>query len=278
MNILYFAKHGSGGNDDEGAVAYALRALGHDVEEVHERHADLGGRCADLLLCHHPADPARLAAFHGPKVYWCFDRVVGWSNERSIWAAAMRDVCDLGFHTDGDFVDQDRTGKLRWLPQGADERRLASSIRVSDHGVLFVGSIRGRESFVDWCFREIGGAFHHVPHGVHGDELMELIRRTAVVVAPDSPVSDRYWSNRVYLILSMGGFLLHPWSAGLAEQYGGLELMMYKDRRHLLQLLTTSNDVRAAYVAAGLKATIEKHLYRHRCAELMRYVAEFLCA
>ena len=36
MNILYIGRHNQPNNDDEGAVAWSLRRLGHSVTEIEE--------------------------------------------------------------------------------------------------------------------------------------------------------------------------------------------------------------------------------------------------
>ena len=40
MKIVYVAKHHSGDNDDEGAICYALEALGHEVVRFRENEGD----------------------------------------------------------------------------------------------------------------------------------------------------------------------------------------------------------------------------------------------
>ena len=55
MRIAYVARHGGHGNDDEGAVAYALTQLGHEVILVHEADALVAPSLipeADFLLFH----------------------------------------------------------------------------------------------------------------------------------------------------------------------------------------------------------------------------------
>src|SRR5437762_2659363 len=81
MKILYVAKHGSGGNDDEGAITHALRVLGHEVDCVHEDYdrrptgVNPFARPRDLVLFHKWNDFDQLRALSGPKCFWYFDLV-----------------------------------------------------------------------------------------------------------------------------------------------------------------------------------------------------------
>ncbi len=82
MRILYLARHGSGGNDDEGAIQFALEQLGHTVIAVSEDCTSLNGIPANMLLCHHYHELARLAKVRIPKVSWCFD-LIDWPEPKA---------------------------------------------------------------------------------------------------------------------------------------------------------------------------------------------------
>lgn len=314
MKILFVAKHASGDNDDEGAIAFALRALGHEVVEVHEmrRHRDRPIESIDADLCLFLKWPtvSEIAetAKRMPVVYWHFDMirsVIGdptlqaRSEHRMQWCADVLPHVTLGFHTDGDWIAADKSGKLRWLMQGADERvagfgRRYTATAVKSDGtavdlppILFTGMVnhgQKRREHVEHLRERWGERFAVMGDGgpkyrKHGRELADMFASVKVVVAPDGPSTDRYWSNRVYLTTGLGGFLLHPFCDGLDEQYGPNELMMYKDRAHLDELieryLDQANELeRQALMIEGHKATMRRHLYRRRVAELLRMVKE----
>lgn len=294
MRIVYIAKHDSGDNDDEGAITYALRQLGHRVMCVHERSVeDIGSASGDLILVHKLDCPVRLRRFSAPKVFWHFDLVESddWelqsrSIERRAWMAEATDVCDLGFCTDGDWVAKDTTGKLHWLMQGADERYVGAGHTPEENtggiDILFTGSqIHGgkRISFLNECRARYGDRFRMVGHRprerVHGRRLADLIASAKIVVAPDGPCSDRYWSNRVYLTLGFGGFLIHPLCARLMDHYGPNDISYYMSREAFHVLVDSyldRPDIRQDVAQHGYETTIAKHLYRHRCEELLRVV------
>jgi len=292
MKILYVAKHGSGGNDDEEAIAHALRQLGHQVTCVNERGFDgLTSTKYDFMLCHHFHNFDALKACIAPKVFWCFDRIhdddptlARRCEERGAWLARMIELCHVGFMTDGDAVTQ--WNRLHWLPQGADERVVGRGTKVPhrDIPILFTGAVRGcgakRQSFVDEMVARYSPNFVHVVKGIHGRAMADLIATSRIVVAPDFPISDRYWSNRVYNVLGFGGFLLHPRCTELSKHYtSGVHYIAYDSREQLHQLIDDYLRLdlsRQLVQQRALDCTIKEHTYRHRCEQLVATVKEVL--
>ncbi len=205
----------------------------------------------------------------------------------------MLDVVDLGFMTHGDQVAKDKTGKLRWLMQGADERVMGpgtphppskySPTWTGD--ILFTGSVihGGRRiSFVEEMQARYGDRFlafgHHPKERIHGRPLADLLATAKIVVAPDGPITDAYMSNRIYQALGFGAFLMHPYCGIAASHYRNTEhLFFYRDRPHLYalmdDLLQPEWDVQRRRIGmAGFKHTEARHTYRHRCAELVESV------
>lgn len=296
VRIVYVARHDQrDSNDDEGAITHALTMLGHDVQRIQERSSGKATRIpsADLLLFHKCSDVDMLRRFQGkcPRVFWYFD-LVDWRDstlsnrcrERIDWMQRITPEVDLGFCTDGDWVARDRSGKLYWLPQGADERVVGHghSSQPSSLPILFTGIRAGggrqRISWVDEVASRYPQQFHHVLRGCHGRELAEIIAGKAIVLAPDSPVMHKYWSNRVYMMLGFGACLIHPRCGGLLEHYlGGEEILYYTDRDSMYALIDHYLDPASAaerqrISEAGLQRTLREHLYRHRCQQLLSVV------
>lgn len=295
MRILYVAKHDQKrSNDDEGAVADALAKLGHDVQRVREVAGHTAYKIdADFCLFHHWSDFVSMRKIRCPKVFWCFDLIdcpdptlAKRCQERRDWIREATSLVDLGFCTDGDWVSGDNTRKLHWLTQGADQRFLGRAVSQRtiqpESTLLFTGIMRGgqqRQSFVSEMIARYGGRFNQYSGGKHGVELSGLIAGAKIVLAPDGPVTNRYWSNRVYLTLGYGGFLLHPFCNGLRQHYDDTELAYYRSRPELHELIEYflgRQDVASRLAAAGLARTVRDHTYVNRCAELVRIVKERL--
>lgn len=302
MKIAYVANHGCGGNDDEGAIRYALERLGHQVQAIPERSSAFTNfKDADLVLFHKWANPHVLRRAKAPRVFWYFD-LVDWpdpwlatrNRNRLAWMNQIVPRVDLGFCTDGDWVDRHNPeckNKLVWLPQGADERVVGAHPNKSKSvSLLFTGIGRaggsGRQQFLKWMQDEYPEKFHHQERGIYRGALQDLIGRTKVVIAPDSPVTDKYWSNRVYNAAGFGACVLHPFCDRLSSQYTHPdEIVFYVpgDRENLRtkidHLLGDAPGNREFREEVGMKALLRtqtEHLYRHRCETMLKVIKERL--
>lgn len=278
MRVLYVAKHNSGGSDDEGAICHALRKLGHMPVTLRECDAKLAPRFqADIALTHKLDGPLDVDM---PRANWFFDQVefddpmlCNSTERRRKFMGIMQTAARWNFATDGDWCC--KKGMMH-LPQGADERYLPAHASNGRNGVLFAGSVYGerRRSFYDELYAAVPD-FRYERRCFQA-RLRMIIGETAICVAPDWPLSDRYWSNRVYTFLGMGAFLLHPWSAGLAEHYAnGEEIVFYHTRTELHQLIReykSKPKERLAIAQAGLERTRAEHTYLHRVQALMQEV------
>lgn len=295
MKICYVANHQSGRNDDESAIAYALELLGHRVMRVSESTTK-PLPIADLLLCHHwgrdtGRAPEPIKRYTGLKAFWAFDMIYhndGAREHRSErnqqWRRNMTVVCNIGFLTDGDDISKSRNDKLHWLMQGADIRTVGYGAATEyQYDILFAGTGercgKKRLSFVREMHQRYGNRFLHVPYGIYRRDLADLIASCRLVVAPDSPVTDLYWSNRVYMTCGFGACLLHPHCAGLLNHYGSDELTYYTSRNDLhekIDNLLKLPEMCAELRKKSLACTLRDHTYVKRCEELLRIVGEHL--
>ena len=298
MKILYVAKHGSGGNQDEDAIAHALTTLGHEVIRIQEHKGGAAtGESADFLLFHKWS--GRMANKVIPwlkmkKVFWYFD-LVDYQQDPTLrkrnlnrinWMGSTVPMVDLGFCTDGDWVRKDYSGgKLVRLLQGADGRFIGKQNSARDPiEILFTGISKGggvkRIGFVDDMVTRYGDKFEHISSGSYQHSLGRRITRAKIVVAPDSPVTNYYWSNRVYTSLGFGAFMLHPYCKTLLSHYEDRkEIVYYKSRKELHKLIEyylSRPEERERIAEAGMKRTLAEHTYKHRCEKLIQIVKERL--
>lgn len=298
MRITYLAKHNSGGNDDEGAIAYALTALGHVVtcvEETawsarhravrHVRPPNLPG--GDLLLMHKCDNTDVIRSFSGAKVFFYPDLVTypdpslrSRCMARIAWMNRVVPCVDLGFCTDGDFTASDPLGKLVQLSQGADERFVGKSAAprgAAEPYILFTGITRGgvgRMEFVQAMARRYGKRFVQVERGLYQRELADRIADAGIGVCPDHPTTDRYWSNRVYNAAGFGACIVHPWCEQLTQQYESeKEILYYRNRDelfHQVDRALADAELRERLGTSALERTRQEHLYRHRLERLLQ--------
>lgn len=302
MRVLFVARHNSGDNNDEGAIAYALEQLGHTViyenEQRRCRNVDLASIKADALLFLKWEDfneIERLAEYHR-MFFWYFDLVSSQEDSLSArmhtrreWMSKTMRHVSAGFCTDGTWVRQNPDKPYYHLPQGADELAVGFGHPQPGHApILFTGMIHHGQKRADHIYHlqeRWGDKFEVLGdggsrHRIHGCKLKDRLASSKIIVAPDGPVSDHYWSNRVYLTLGFGGFLLHPHCEGLREHYEiGTELQTYSSREELDDLIEyylkdEHESERQRLMQAGYERTLKSNLYRHRCEELVKIMQE----
>jgi len=289
MRVLYIARHSQPNADDEGAIADALKFLGHEViclPEQTKRMQYEWPKC-DLVLFHKWDEPDALKQFDCPKAFWYFDLVdfpdptlAKRCQQRKDWMARTIPLVDVGFCTDGDWCKT--SDKLVWLPQGADQRIVGRGDPKGQQSVdiIFVGDQKGgkvRESFHAEMTHHYGAKYANVRSGLYRERLANRIAAVKIVVAPDGPITPYYWSNRVYNVLGFGAFLIHP-NCEVSKQYrDGEEIVLYSSRYTLHDLIDYYlNDPKARerISEAGLERTKAQHTYVHRCIRLIEVVRE----
>ncbi len=129
---------------------------------------------------------------------------------------------DLLFTTDGGHNKQfERAGcNHQLLRQGIHEPEHVIYDYPYDYDVAFVGGRKGHRSrprLINWLNSNYHTRFIHY-QDVRGLELNNKLSRVKIVVG-DSYPSPNYWSNRIYEVCGRGGFLLHPHTRGLEEEF-----------------------------------------------------------
>lgn len=310
MQILYVAKHDQpNSNLDEVAIAKSLQELGHSVIPVEQETVlgpgDLPSPSSyDLLLFHKWSGFRVFEKIDRPKVFWFFDLIkcpsrgfTRMCRHREQWARNALTYSDLGFFTDGDYVNEKLcernpiSNKVRWLPQGFNshsphhrihpESDLRHDPATQDYAydVFIPASVvlaKERVEFIEALRATFGARLKHVTDSCHGAELARLVRNSRTVVAPNFPVTDRYWSNRVYLMTGLHACLLHPKSKGLEDQYrNGIDFMTYGSFSELVSKIyrvINDNDLRNLIAQSGYDTTMLGHTYTHRCRVMLEEI------
>lgn len=278
MKIAYVANHGNRGSDDtEGHIAHALEKLGHRVVEIPQRGSPAGiPRSADLLLFHHwtNVNLGFLAEQPMPKACWYFDKI--W-NGRDKWIREIAPLCERVFMTDGTWAASSGIQNVSVLRQGIGDRDVRPGTPRPDRWkaqIAFLGSVYGeRTAFVAQLRAKYGERFQ-VYNDVFNRDLYDLCATVPILVAPAYPADDHYWSNRVYLALGSGGFLLHPRLAGLAEEYDdGVHLATYGSHAELedrIDHYLRHDQDRREIAAAGFARTHDNYSFTKRCQKLLK--------
>jgi len=295
MRILYVANFDAGGNRDEQAISWAFHELGYDVIELRERDARKAPKIkADMLLFHKWSDSDTLSSLSGKmtRVCWYFDLVDYSSdptlrarcNNRKLWMQRMTPHIDHLFCTDGDWVDQlskTRTNVYK-LSQGADSQiigRWEDNWTVNQNGPILFAGIRkggqGRQAFVSEMKKVYGNRFLHVERDLYREDLKELVSRSLCVTCPIEPVTNNYWSNRIYNAAGFGALVLHPRSSQLRHHYDKSEILFYSSMEDLHKQIESIRSQPAEHIDImknALERTEKEHTYFHRCETLIKHV------
>ncbi len=283
MKIAYVANHGNRGSDDtEGHIRHSLEKLGHEVRLIQQTGSPAGCGGADLLLFHHwtNVNPGFFAKLDMPKVGWYFDKV--W-NGRDKWIREIAPQCAKFFLTDGTFAAGAGIAQLSVLRQGIGDRDMRPGENLPHRypaSVAFTGSAYGeRAAWAEGLKKRYGYGFR-VYQDVFNRDLYDLCASVPIMVAPPHPADDHYWSNRIYLVMGSGGFMVHPRLAGLADEFEeGVHYAAYGSEDELYwtaDYYLKHPDERRKIAAAGTARMRERFTFTHRCQELLKEIRPLL--
>lgn len=271
MRICYVGKHNDAANQDEKHVATALTELGHEVILRHQAPKVDIPENTDVVLANHwyEADIDWLKTVEAFKCVWYWDKV--WNN-RDKWMARISPALDRIFLSDGTFAK----GKPKFtvLRQGYGHRMKREPI-IRDYGcdIAFLGSMYGKR--VDWYMdlkKRYQGRIRHFT-GIHGDQLEDLCHSIPIIVAPPFPSDDHYWSNRIYLIMGAGGFILHPKLEGLTDYEDGVHCSLYTDDIvEKIEYWLKHPKERELVRKQGKEKTRKDYSYKERCRKLIEAI------
>lgn len=283
MRILYVGKFDKPWAT-ENYVTWALRQHGCEVVPCLRGPLDLYRHRPDVLLFskHEPAwtrNMMRRANRMGiPTVAWIWDVYFGFRRHRPVQFHA-----DLLFTTDGGHESNFRA-------LGCNHRVLRQGIHAPEHviyppcyraDVAFVGGSKGhpsRKRLLRWLVRTYRGRYVRYTR-TRGLELNKTLATTKIIVGDSYPVQN-YWSNRIYEITGRGGFILHPTTVGLEDEFvDGQHYVAYErdnfDQLSALIQRYLGNDVARERIRQEGWRRCGDFTYSHRVAELLSHIRQF---
>lgn len=198
--------------------------------------------------------------------------------------------CDWVFTADGG--NQERFRELginhHWLPPGVYEPECYEGTPQYHYtfDIAFVGSWQGhyhpewehRRQLVDWLARTYKRRVRFFPQGraIRGRELNDLYASVKVLVG-DSCMVDmkgRYWSDRIPESTGRGGFLLHPYTEGLADIHSVATWALgdWHDLRAKIDYYLSDNQARNDLRLKCHQQTRSQHTYTHRVRTVLETV------
>jgi len=258
-----------------------MELLGHKVERYHWRATDRDrflSRCSkfDYVLTALPQDfsPDFWQAVKDRTllVTWYFDWIRFWGREAQ-YLPALREF-DLVLSTDGfDSSWYKQNGVHRaYLPHACDTRTFKPVESKDEYAcdVAFVG-----HAYTDHrldLLKELESRYDFRHYGqrscVYGPDHATICNSAKVMVADNCVNVPGYWSDRVYLEVGSGGFLLHPRVEGIEKAFvDGRHLVLYEDPDDLfakIDYYLAHEDERKAIAAEGWKHVHRRHSQKVR--------------
>ena len=216
-------------------------------------------------------------------VCWLFDLYHGLP--RGLWTRTKYDSqfqADIVFTTDGGHQEEWDKLKVnhRVLRQGIHEPEHQLLEAEKEYDIIFVGSSTYyyRTKLLSWLKNTYGDRFHHFGDigqpQVRGMSLNKLFAKSKIVMG-DSVPTPHYWSNRVYETLGRGGFLIHPQTIGLSDEFKPFKHYVPYERGNFKQLgqiidhYLENDKEREKIRQQGFKQA-SKFTYAERCRELIK--------
>ena len=283
MKILYLGRHGQPNNDDEGAISWSLRKLGHSVVEVQETITDISNKIEfsdfDFFLFH--KSPPQIVSDISTRlsgVCWFFDPLRKGFTGNDHYIAQVEPHCFKMFFTDGDFVPQ--SSKFNLLRQGFDSREIKMVDSVTPtREVSFLGHINheGYNQRADLCRsvdRRYGEKFIcDLGFNIFKEQLTQYCQQTKIMLGMP-PVTDRYWSNRIYILGGRGAFVVHPYASELEKDFPDMPMFRGEDGLcNIIDYYLQHDDERLEIRKKIQTEIVLKHKYIDRCKELIEEIS-----
>lgn len=195
-----------------------------------------------------------------------------------------------------DWFNAETEVKGHYLPAAVyhDECYVAKELPAGDYytDVAFVGS-KGyhpewayRPKLIDWLRANYGERFLHVGGDgqtgtIRGDRLNKLYGDTKIAIGDSLCIGfdyPYYWSDRVYETMGRGGFIIHPYIAGMGDHFeNGKHLVFYDfnnfdQLKQLIDYYLEHDDERERIRRAGHEHVKANHTYKNRWQHIIEVV------
>jgi hypothetical protein len=293
MKILYIAKHGQPNNDDENSIWLSLLKLEHDVDRFQLSNLNRDKQILDQIRTEYDfvlfhklpsQDYVEYVCSRWKGICWYFDAIGKGFASNDDYIDMVKNICFMGFFTDGDFVNSQGEDKIKLLRQGLDiDLEHDNSVYKSERKVLdfmFIGTVghggyTDREKYLSQLSHDYKWK-PHTQYSIFKDKLAAVCQGSKIMLAMP-PVTDHYWSNRVYLLGGRSGFVLHPYASDLENQFGE-SLAFYKDYEELkskIDFYCENDEKRERMAREAHSIIVNGHTYLHRCKELTETLNDY---
>jgi len=217
-----------------------------------------------------------LEAMTCKKVLWFHEKVMG--NKMKIITTLLPSVDKL-FLADGTWVRRFENEKIHVLHPAAKENMPKGTFKKElQCDIAMIGTLYGdRMKQFEFLKSKFGDGFK-LFDDKFGKDFADVCKSAKVVLAPQYPFDDFYWSDRIYNVAAAGGVCIHPRAYGITEEgfKDGEHYIDYYTEQDLFVTLSMILEKESDKVRKGIsqqaKAFVKAHTYGHRVEEILNII------
>ena len=210
------------------------------------------------------------------KVLWFFDKIAG--SKMKIITTLLPSI-DYLFVADGTWRKRFENEKLFVLHPAASEKVYNGKFKKDlECDIAILGSLYGdRFKQFEFLKAKFGDHFNYYDDKFNED-YADVCKSSKMIIVPQFPFDDFYWSERIYKTLANGGVCIHPRTYGLTEQgfVDGKHFIDYYTEQDLYVTLTMLFDKKSdklrKEIAAQGKEFVKGHTYTNRIEEMFKII------
>jgi hypothetical protein len=188
-----------------------------------------------------------------------------------------------------DWFNQKTKVKGHYIPAGVyDKECILKQVELTND-VIFVGSKKYhpewqyRPQLINWLGDNYQDSFKHYGNGglpsVRGLKLNKLYWSTKVVVGDTLCINFKYpdyWSDRVYETMGRGGFIIHPYIAGMEKEFENKKHLVFyeygnfKQLKELIDYYVEHDEERESIRKAGHELVKQNYTYKNRWQQILK--------
>jgi hypothetical protein len=209
-----------------------------------------------------------------PKIAWYFDWIRGYAQREQQYLEAVKPF-DLTISTDGWIDMYEKAGIPRiWLPHACDPRTYHPLTKTPGVAVGFIGHVytQERRALLDGLRRRYDFRHYGNREECWGPKYSQVCNSVEIMVG-DNCRNDipGYWSDRLYLSLGSGAFLMYPRVPGIEKYFeDGKHLVLFdnpQDLNNKIDYYLTVPEERVRIARAGAEEVAERHSWTIRIKE-----------
>ncbi len=207
------------------------------------------------------------------KVLWFFDKIVG--SKMKIITTLLPSV-DAIFLADATWLRRFECEKVFPLHPAASEKPYEGKVKDDlKCDIAMFGSLYGDRVKQYEFFKKTFGDKFKFFDDKFGQDLVDLCKSAKLIVVPQYPFDDFYWSDRIYTILANGGICIHPRAYGLTEEgfVDGIHYIDYYTEQDLFvtlkMVLDKKSDKLRKEISAQGKEFVKNITYSERIKEIL---------